>query len=242
MEEMEIEFLTSMNRLRTSLILIFICFSISSCKKTITERKAINSPETNIIDTILVSKEEKNLNSEQERNLDVFIPDTTVNNKLSFHQPNSLNNFYSFNSELQITDNGKMREFPFVCFVNESGNQYLIAYLYEGSMVNSFSCFEIGYLNPEDNIYNLEKYQIQEKDFYTESGLKLGLDKNQVIKIKGNNYRVEEKMNKEFFIYTINNYSKSEFLKRYSMPSYTMKVEFNEIGKVEMIYYGFDYP
>ena len=72
---------------------------------------------------------------------------------------------------------------------------------------------------------------------FTESGIKLGISKKDLIKIKGNNF-VETN---HVLRYEISDYEKSHFLEKYNLPIYFAEYTFDQ-DKLSKIYSGFEYP
>jgi len=70
-----------------------------------------------------------------------------------------------------------------------------------------------------------------------ESGIKLGISKKYLIKIKGNSF-VETN---HVLRYEISDYEKSHFLGKYNLPIYFAEYTFDQ-DKLSKIYFGFKYP
>ena len=123
-------------------------------------------------------------------------------------------------------------ELPYVIFTNENKTEILKLYLFYGMKRNEFYQAEI---SPYDKktIPNPTKY----KNFSTESGIKLGISKKDLIKIKGNNF-VETN---HILRYEISDYEKSHFLEKYNLPIYFVEYTFDQ-DKLCKIYFGFEYP
>lgn len=123
-------------------------------------------------------------------------------------------------------------ELPYVIFTNENKTEILKLYLFYGAKRNEFYQAEI---SPYDKktISNPTKY----KNFSTESGIKLGISKKDLIKIKGNNF-VETN---HILRYEISDYEKSHFLGKYNLPIYFAEYTFDQ-DKLSKIYFGFEYP
>ena len=123
-------------------------------------------------------------------------------------------------------------ELPYVIFTNENKTEILKLYLFYGTKRNEFYQAEI---SPYDKktIPNPTKY----KNFSTESGIKLGISKKDLIKIKGNNF-VETN---HVLRYEISDYEKFRFLEKYNLPIYFAEYTFDQ-DKLSKIYFGFEYP
>ena len=123
-------------------------------------------------------------------------------------------------------------ELPYVIFTNENKTEILKLYLFYGTKRNEFYQAEI---SPYDKktISNPTKY----KNFSTESGIKLGISKKNLIKIKGNNFTETNHVLR----YEISDYEKSHFLEKYNMPIYFAEYTFDQ-DKLCKIHFGFEYP
>lgn len=123
-------------------------------------------------------------------------------------------------------------ELPYVIFTNENKTEILKLYLFYGTKRNEFYQAEI---SPYDKktVPNPTKY----KNFSTESGIKLGISKKGLIKIKGNNF-VETN---HVLRYEISEYEKSHFLEKYNLSIYFAEYTFDQ-DKLNKIYFGFEYP
>lgn len=123
-------------------------------------------------------------------------------------------------------------ELPYAIFTNENKTEILKLYLFYGTKRNEFYQVEI---SPYDKktVPNPTKY----KNFSTESGIKLGISKKDLIKIKGNNF-VETN---HVLRYEISDYEKSRFLEKYNLPIYFAEYTFDQ-DKLSKIYFGFEYP
>jgi len=121
---------------------------------------------------------------------------------------------------------------PYAIFTNENKTEILKLYLFYGTKRNEFYQVEI---SPYDKktVPNPTKY----KNFSTESGIKLGISKKDLIKIKGNNF-VETN---HVLRYEISDYEKSHFLEKYNLPIYFAEYTFDQ-DKLCKIYFGFEYP
>jgi len=194
------------------LLLFFVFFSCQQSEKKIQEK--IEN------ETVITEKFSK--------------PDFKIS-QLELREENSLTNFYSQN--IRLLDH--LRYSPVTVFTDKEKKEYLIAYQYEGDVKNSFSCFEIGYLKDD---LKLEKDVTETKydDFKTESGVKLGMSLEEIINLKGRNYKVEKKPNEEIIRYVIDNPDDPK-IKQYEMPPYFMEFYLKD-NRVYKIIFGFEYP
>ena len=161
----------------------------------------------------------------------LFIPDSTVNSRLFLNNRESARQFYSKISSEKLIE--RFKESPVLVFSSKS-NEYLIVYQYEGAGNHEFSCFEIG------DMKDLKDVAIIESDynkFETESNLRLGLSFDQLKSIKGEVYKREG----DKVIYVEDDYSNSNFLKRYNMPAYFLECTLKN-DTIHKIKFGFEYP
>ena len=94
------------------------------------------------------------------------------------------------------------------------------------------------------NVGELDKrklIKINVDRFITESNIKLGISRDQLFKIKGNNYTTEKTNSKEIIKYRITEENTSGFLLRYNYPSYYAFYEFMD-GTLKKMSFGFEYP
>ena len=159
---------------------------------------------------------------------DNIVPDISVNN-IKLSDTTSVVLGYS---DLKYNVIEGKEELLYVIFTNENKTEILKLYLFYGAKRNEFYQAEI---SPYDKktISNPTKY----KNFSTESGIKLGISKKDLIKIKGNNF-VETN---HILRYEISDYEKSHFLGKYNLPIYFAEYTFDQ-DKLSKIYFGFEYP
>jgi hypothetical protein len=165
-----------------------------------------------------------------------FAPDTSINGKLFLRAPNSLN--YFFINEFEMTPNSENQEFPAVFFCSIDSNKYVALYHYYGDLKNQYSLFEVGYC---DSIQFKVKYNFSHyNDFFTESKIRLGMTKKELINRKGENFKIRN-VGKQVILKYIVDDMNSVFLKRYNMPVYFAEyyIVNNKIFKFR---FGFEYP
>lgn len=159
---------------------------------------------------------------------DNIVPDISVNDiKLS-----DTTAVVSGYSDLKYNIIEDKEVLPYAIFTNENKTEILKLYLFYGTKINEFYQVEI---SPYDKktIPNPTKY----KNFSMESGIKLGISKKYLIKIKGNSF-VETN---HVLRYEISDYEKSHFLGKYNLPIYFAEYTFDQ-DKLSKIYFGFKYP
>lgn len=175
----------------------------------------------------------------EEQSIKKLIPDTILNACLILRNCSSLEKFYPDYSQISMVETIRDGT-PIAVFSNIDKTEYLLAYKHEGDLKNSYSRFEIGFWDDE-GFDTLPHYVTNEKRFITESGIRLGLLVDSLVKIKGSDFRVQKNGTEILLIYEIKDYHQSEFLIRYNMSSYFMKYNIkNDV--VQQIIFGFDYP
>jgi hypothetical protein len=228
MDEMATGFQTYVNRI--FLLLVFVFFGCNKNKELLTTIVPVTSKIEQNDSSINV----KNLKSKQE-----ISPDTTINSKLALVNYKTFPLFYTNSKSVKTFD--RIRECPVVIFSNKSNTEYLIAYQYEGSTANSFSCFEIGYLKDDKELSKLNLHNTEEVFFKTESNLGLGVSVKELLITKGTNYELKKTEKESIISYRNVNFGTSTFLQRYNMPGYFMEYTLID-DKIIKIKFGFDYP
>lgn len=234
MEEAVEEYQMSMSRYMIICLVFFLLTGCSSStqEKSIAKENISTDKKAALVDSLIETKPPETILKESNNNV---FPDTTINKKLYLEDYNTASDFYTGIENIELID--KIRSSPIALFVNKKGREYLMAYQYEGSTQNSFSCFEIGYIGGLDLAGN----KTEEEKFKTESGLELGLLLKDVVAKKGNDYTKKIKGDETILTYRINNIRTSSFLKRYNMPGYFIEITL-KADKVFKILFGFDYP
>lgn len=166
-----------------------------------------------------------------------FQPDTTINGKLVLENPQSVKAFLPDSQAPEICEN-RMCPYPFSLFVNKTGKTYLFAYCYEGSLRNEYSAFEIGYVTDIAPLEGMKHFTVPDSLFATETGIKLGMDVEELIKIKGKDFQKTDE-NGSWLVYRMD--AQSDFCRKYGMPDYVMKVRVSN-AKINRICFGFEYP
>lgn len=175
-------------------------------------------------------------NTNLENKIEDFKPEISINKLLYLRDDTSLEKFYPNYKNLIAID--KIRETSVIIFANKTSKEYLLAYKYEGDIKNSFSMFEIGYLqnSPELKHFTTTNYN----NFHTELGLTLGMSVDDLIKLKGENFKIENNSKGKILKYEISN-PNNLYVKKYEMPPYFMDFYLKN-EKVYLIIFGFEYP
>lgn len=180
---------------------------------------------------------ETRLSVKHQENVKDVLPDTTINGKLRLENPVSSEEFYPNIDEINLIE--YIRDSPVALFTNQQGNEYLMAYQYEGGTKNAFSCFEIGY---SKDFASESPNKTLAKNFKTESNLCLGMALKDLEVIKGKEYLKKDiDSNTTLVTYRINDMDSSPFLKRYNMPGYFIECTLKN-DRITKVFFGFDYP
>ncbi len=78
--------------------------------------------------------------------------------------------------------------------------------------------------------------------FKTESGIKIGMSKKELLEIKGDSFLKKQVNGQEVLSYRIDDFSSSAFLKKYNMPAYFAEYWFTNDNRFFKYKFGFEYP
>ncbi len=123
---------------------------------------------------------------------------------------------------------------PYVEFTDKYKKIKLKLVTFPGSGYNDIYQFSVEYISNTDKL-NTISYD----DFITESQIKLGITKLELIKIKGDNYSIENNIIK--YIISQESDKGKKFLKKYNMPYYYAHYTFEKDTLIKMDF-GFIYP
>jgi hypothetical protein len=225
-----------MNRVIICLLslIVFSNCSFSNNSRESKENNQINN------DTIRVNVANINIDSIKHKNIwitnigfqidtTLFIPDTSVNKVLFLFDYLSTEKIFGDIDKLVIRHH-ETDDFPDIYFLSSNQKEYLKMVLYPGSSKNEFSKFEIGYSSLLSNNVITNKSSFE--NFYTESGIRLGITKEELIKIKGEHYQKDNEIIK-YFLYD------NELGEDWAC--YTAFYYFKN-NKLVKFSYGFEYP
>lgn len=212
-------------------LLCLICVLLFNCNSNAPKEKV----DTKDQETSAASDPQAEMPSLE--NLKAVFPDTTINGKLLLENPNSSKAFYPTIDAVKLIE--RLRDSPLVLFANQQGDEYLMAYKYEGNLKNAFSCFEIGY---SKDVASESPNKTPAKNFKTESNLGLGMTLKDLEAIKGKEY-VKKNLDDNTILvtYRVNDMDSSPFLKRYNMPGYFLECTLKD-DRITKVFFGFDYP
>ncbi len=164
-----------------------------------------------------------------------FMPDSSINGVLFLHNPSStLKVLGDVMSNINVDT-----DFPDAYFESSvEGEEYLRIIFFPGNESNSLSQFEVGSLSlTGSKDLQPSKYP----SFKTESGIRIGMSKDELIAIKGNEFKEEKLSDYLKLTYSINE-SSSDFLKKYNMLAYFAEYWFTTDDKLIKYKFGFEYP
>ncbi|WP_157776688.1 hypothetical protein [Flavobacterium crassostreae] len=125
-------------------------------------------------------------------------------------------------------------------FISRDNNQKLSLTVHPGDLHNQISIFKISYFKNSNHNYK----KINSKEFETEKGIKLGINKKEIIEKLGNCYVAKDSVQTSITL----NYrlespadSKTKLLKSNNMPIYYATYMLKN-DKLERIEFGFEYP
>ena len=165
---------------------------------------------------------------------DIFVPDTAINNKIFLRNSSSV--------EKSVGDLmpfiAQEESLPDVYLSSQSGSEYLKLLFSPGDTRNTFSFFEVGLA---DSIPDINIKTTSYEHFTTESEIKLGINQEKLVQIKGGGYTSNVQGAATILSYVVNDYNTSSFLQSYNMPIYVATYHF-EGDKLIKFGFGFEYP
>lgn len=122
-------------------------------------------------------------------------------------------------------------------FCSQDKTQTLTLFFHYGGGKNEVAEFQVKQYELSDSATTLKT-----NSFLTNSGIKLGISRQQVTSILGNCFKtVSKNAITETIKYQIDDFNHSAFLSRYNYPSYYAEYEFKE-NKLVRFRFGFEYP
>ncbi|MEZ2440403.1 hypothetical protein AB6805_01680 [Chitinophaga sp. RCC_12] len=128
------------------------------------------------------------------------------------------------------------RSLPRIELINKSKTEVLRLFFHYGGSKNAVDEFEISYI---DGAYKAPKLAVVTSDqcFVTSRKIRLGITREEIVKILGNNYKTDITGNTERLVYVLN--QKSGFVKRYNQYQYYIKCILNK-GVLVKYAFGFE--
>ncbi|QCE42084.1 hypothetical protein [Psychroserpens sp. NJDZ02] len=209
--------------------IIIITFSLTlflvSCNNSATnqgQREIIPNPEKNVRDDYL--KLPDSLKPK-------FKPDTLIG-EISINNSDNVNKYLGKDVMEKLIFKG----LPNSSVTSIDRKQRLTFYFHPGNTAKEFSEFKVNYNENK----NRKEQVTNDKEFKTESGIKLGMTSGEVRSIKGEPKIITEN-GTTMFHYKIDDFQNSEFLKKYNMPIYYANYVFKNGYLIEFSF-GFEYP
>lgn len=171
-------------------------------------------------------------NQDQDRIENHFFPDSTINNFILRSKTGLFRDTYNFLDSLNGGDGPDW----YILLVNNQ-NQVFKLWFYPGGYADEFEYFEVNH-GSSSSIEGLKFKQIESDQFITESGIRLGISKEELFEIKGKNYSNELSTANEI-IYSFGPDSElHDFLKQKNAAGYEAKYKFinNRLVKFEFGY------
>jgi hypothetical protein len=159
-----------------------------------------------------------------------FDPEVSVNGVFLDDDVSVLRSFGDVNGRLNHDET-----LPSWAVLNNDRTQELTLIFFPGHVKNRFHQFQIAYAGRDSKLTSCKV-----QDFITNSGIKLGMTKDDVIGKKGSSFQGTDQ--DTYITYIIDNIQNSDFLKQYNMPYYFARYEFDEFNRLTKIVFGFEYP
>lgn len=143
-------------------------------------------------------------------------------------------------SELSEYQYNEYTNMPHAIYCNADSTQILYLIQHPGSEANCFSQFIVTQNSEEIR----EEFTCLKavKEFKTGKSIKLGMEKQELIQILGDDFeKIEKNGNTTILNYSITNFDSNEFLQDYNMPFYSGKYTFQD-GVLSEFSFGFKYP
>jgi hypothetical protein len=172
------------------------------------------------------------INSELHETVEpIFVPDTTIG-KISLLNSSNVDEYLGDNVMDRLVDEGILSS----SLMSNDKKQLLIFYFHPGGTKKEFAEFKVCYIDRPDSkvIISLDK------EFITESKIKLGISIDNFKAIKGEPDSISNN-GKTTFHYRIADIEHSKFLRKYNMPSYYGDYKFDN-GYLTEFSFGFEYP
>jgi hypothetical protein len=160
-----------------------------------------------------------------------FKPDTTIG-QISLISSRNVDKYLGEDIMDRLSEDG----LPNSNVLSSDKKQHLTFYFHPGGVKKEFSEFKVEYSNKEV----LDNKVVTDKEFVTESKVKLGMTIDGLRAIKGEPDSVTNKETK-ILHYRITDFKNSQFLQKYNMPVYYADYEFMNEYLIKFKF-GFEYP
>ena len=160
-----------------------------------------------------------------------FEPDTLIG-QISLINSKNIESYLGKSVMNRLVDEG----LPSSSVLSKDSKQRLTFYFHPGGVKNEFSEFRVNYVDQKGR----DEFVTDEKEFVTESGIKLGLTMGEFRTIKGEPDSLTNDETSTFH-YKMDDFKSSEFLRSYNMPIYYADYKFKN-GYLTEFRFGFEYP
>jgi len=211
--------------------IIVVLLIALSCENNSKSKLNSGTNKNNKSDSLLISSVNQKKEDIYKYSDTIFVPDISINN-LKFVNENSIISAIGNLKKIIREDDG----LPYVLLSDKNNRLRLKLVIFPGSGYNDVYQFCVEYMSnsAKENILKTDY-----NDFITESNIKLGISKLELIKNKGKDYLIEGEVIK----YKIkpNTDKNISFLDKYNMPEYYAYYTFKNNYLVKMDF-GFLYP
>ncbi len=169
----------------------------------------------------------------------VFVPDETISNIRLVDSTSALKKYPKLN-QLAYTQTDETNPFANFKFYNKDSSEILALIIYPGAYKNCFYVFNV---TKTSNVQvKFKVYSLPDNFFITESGIKIGLTKSELLAIKGTPFQIKTEQGNEILCYKINSFdSDTKILSKYNMPEYYADYTFKQ-SRLIKFEFGFTYP
>jgi hypothetical protein len=209
--------------MRQTLIIFMVISFVTSCSN---RTRQVNNGQETATDT-------RNVNSGLSGSVEKreFLPDTTIG-QISLMNSKNVDEYLGSDVMDRLVDEGIISS----SLVSNDKKQQLTFYFHPGGTKKEFSEFKVSYIDKPDSKIRISS----DKEFMTESKIKLGITIDNFKAIKGEPDSISNN-EKTTFHYKIDDFENSKFLRKYNMPSYYGTYKFDN-GYLTEFSFGFEYP
>ncbi len=160
-----------------------------------------------------------------------FKPDVSIN-KIKLNSQKNIDDYLGSDVMERLTDAPNYQSYV----LSRDGNQKFTFYFHPGGTKKEFAEFKVEYADSTDD----NARRVKDKEFKTESGIKLGILIDKLKAIKGKPHKTVDGEIKTLQ-YIIDDIDNSKFLQKHNSHLYYAKYTFKEGVLIEFIF-GFEYP
>ena len=169
----------------------------------------------------------------------VFVPDETISNISLVDSTSALKKLPKL-SQISYLDTCETIPWRNIKFYNRDSSEILTLIIYPGASNHCFYVFIVTKASEYGDKCKI--YNLPDKFFITESGIKIGLNKSELLAVKGAPSQIKTEQGNEILCYEINLLeSKTTRLSNYCMPEYYAYYTFKQ-SRLIKFEFGFTYP